>query len=69
MLAPLSPAGPRSTFQDLLHGALLGGRVPPTMSGLGPDTVAAIEAIAREHPEATAELIADAYDAFTREHP
>ena len=68
MLAPMPPVGLRSTFQDLLNDAIIGGQVPPEMSGLGPDTRAAIDAIAHQHPEASADLIADAFDAFTREH-
>ena len=31
-------------------------------------TFSAIEAIAREHPDATVDSIAEAYDAFDREH-
>ena len=37
-------------------------------SGLGPDTVAAIREVAYEHPDADADCIAAAYDAFEREH-
>lgn len=37
-------------------------------SGLGPDTVAAIDEVAYEHPDADADCIASAYDAFEREH-
>ena len=38
------------------------------VSGLGPGTVAAIAAVASEHPDADAALITAAYDAFDREH-
>lgn len=40
----------------------------PDVSGLGPGTVAAIAAVASEHPDADAVLITAAYDAFDREH-
>lgn len=35
---------------------------------MGEQTWTAIWAVAREHPDATVEQIADAYDAFAREH-
>jgi hypothetical protein len=55
-------------FQDSLNCALVRGLRPSRWTGLGDETCTAIEAIAREHPEATADHIADAYDAFAREH-
>lgn len=64
---PLS-ADPRGTFQELLNRAITQGRGPGDGVALGPDTRAAIDLVAREHPEATPKLIADAYDAFVREH-
>jgi len=56
------------TFQDLLNLALIRGRRTPSACGLGPRTLAAINAVAYEHPDAEVELIAGAYDAFRREH-
>jgi len=58
----------RGVFQDVLHGALTRGRMTAGVSGLGPGTVAAIAAVASEHPDADAAVIAAAYDAFDREH-
>ncbi len=55
-------------FQQLLNLALTMGRMPSATCGLGPATVAAIDVIAREHPEAVTQLITDACDAFKREH-
>jgi hypothetical protein len=55
-------------FRELLNLALTLGRIPSTTCGLGPGTVAAIDVIAREHPEAVTQLITDAYEAFKREH-
>jgi hypothetical protein len=69
MLAePPTPEGLRATFQELLNLALTRGRVASSDVGLGPTTLAAINVVAREHPDAEAELIAGAYDAFEREH-
>jgi hypothetical protein len=63
------PAGElRVIFQELLNVALTRGRVTPDSSGLGPSTLAAINVVAHEHPDAEAEVIAAAYDAFEREH-
>jgi hypothetical protein len=58
----------RVIFQMLLNQALTRGRAPSGYSVLGPGTRAAIEAVAREHPDAEAECIAAAYDAFQLEH-
>jgi len=63
-----TPEDLRPIFQGLLNLALTRGRVAPSSSGLGPSTTAAINGVAYEHPDAEAELIADAYDAFEREH-
>ena len=52
----------------MLNLALTRGRLAPSCSGLGPDTVAAIREVADEHPDADADCIAAAYDAFEREH-
>jgi hypothetical protein len=58
----------RETFQELLNLALTRGRATREDSGLGPDTRAAIDAVAYDHPDAEADCIAEAYDAFHREH-
>jgi hypothetical protein len=59
----------RQAFQGLLNLALtLGGRATPSPSDLGPGTRAAIDVVAREHPDADADSIAAAYDEFQREH-
>jgi hypothetical protein len=58
----------RGAFQDSLNSALARGLQPSHSIGLGDQTCSAIEAIAREHPDATAVHIADAYEAFDREH-
>ena len=69
MLAePPTPDELRSTFQGLLNLALTRGRVTPSCSGLGPNTLAAIDVVAYEHPDADADCIAAAYDAFDNEH-
>ena len=65
---PPTPEGLRATFQELLNVALTRGRLASSSAGLGPNTLAAINVVAREHPYAEAELVADAYDAFEREH-
>jgi hypothetical protein len=36
--------------------------------GLGPLTQAAVRLVAQEHPYADADQIAEAYDAFVKEH-
>src|SRR6202042_3959141 len=41
-----------SAFQQCLFAAITDGEIPTCGLGLGPQTIAAIEAIAREHPEA-----------------
>jgi hypothetical protein len=58
----------RSTFQKSLNCAIAHGQRPSPRCGLGDRTHTAIEAVAQEHPDATADHIADAYDAFVREH-
>lgn len=58
----------RGVFQGLLNSALIRGRAHAEVSGLGPLTVAAIAAVAGEHPDADAAVINAAYDAFDREH-
>jgi len=58
----------RETFQKLLNLALTRGLTAPSHCGLGPHTVAAIDVVANDHPDAEADYIAAAYDAFGREH-
>lgn len=58
----------RRAFQDSLNGAIVHGQPPSRWIELGTETYAAIDAVAQEHPDATVNHIADAYDAFAREH-
>ena len=58
----------RDAFQESLNGAITRGLRPSRWTGLGDKTFTAIEAIAEEHPDATADHISCAYDAFAREH-
>lgn len=58
----------RSTFQRLLNLALTRGRAASGCCGLGPETIAAINAVAYDHPEAEADCNAAAYDSFEWEH-
>ncbi len=58
----------RDAFQDSLNSAIAHGLLPSRWIGLGDQTFSAIEAVAREHPDATVDDIAEAYDAFDREH-
>lgn len=64
----LGPTDVRQRFQIALNRALVVGRAPDRAIGLGPHTVAAVTRVAAEHPDATAEIIAAAYDAFQGEH-
>jgi hypothetical protein len=59
---------PRADLQTALNAALIHGQMVSTSTHLGPHTSTAIDAVARAHPDATAEEIALAYDAFAREH-
>ncbi len=61
-----SPA--ERTFRELLTAAITAGRRPPHTALLGPASWAAIDAVAREHPDATADHLVAAHDAFTFEH-
>lgn len=61
-------AGLRQRFESALITALVGGQPPHGATGLEPHTVAAVTLVAAEHPDATADVIAQAYDAFCREH-
>ncbi|HEY2197297.1 MAG TPA: hypothetical protein VGH69_06270 [Mycobacterium sp.] len=58
----------RTTFQELLNLALTRGRATSDCCGLGPGTRAAIDVVAYDHPDAEADCVAAAYDAFDREH-
>jgi hypothetical protein len=58
----------RGVFQDSLNCAITHGQRPARWIGLGDETRAAIDVVAHEHPEATVDQIACAYDAFAREH-
>lgn len=57
-----------SVFVDALNNAIVHGREPSRWIGLGDETRSAIDAVAAEHPDATADHIACAYDSFAREH-
>jgi hypothetical protein len=70
MLAePPAPEQLRSIFQGLLNPALTRGLVTPSSCGLGPNTLAAMNVVAYDHPDAEADCIAAAYDAFAHERP
>jgi hypothetical protein len=60
----MTVSGERRQFQRLLHGAIASGRVPAAASGLGPQTVSAIAAVAAAHPEASIQLVIAAWEAF-----
>ena len=59
---------PRWVFQSMLNLAIVGGQLPSVGTTLGAQTRTAIDSVARAHPDATADEIAIAYDAFEREH-
>lgn len=56
------------TFQDLLTAAITRGHRPPPTTILGPTCWIALDALAREHPDATPEQVVAAFDAFAIEH-
>jgi len=59
----------RATFQGLLNLALTRGRATSGQLRAGvADPRAAIDAVAYDHPDAKADGIAAAYNAFDREH-
>ena len=62
------PDGRRQTFEFLLNQAIIVGDRPTEFCGFGPRTRAAIDVVARAHPEAAADHIAFAFDAFHAEH-
>lgn len=61
-----SPA--ERTFRELLTAAITTGRRPRPTALLGPASWAAIDVLAREHPDATPDHVVAAHDAFTFEH-
>lgn len=56
------------TFRDLLTAAITRGHRPPPTTVLGPTCWIAIDALAREHPDAMPDHVVAAYDAFAIEH-
>ena len=68
MVSEPAPEELRATFQRLLNLALTRGRATSGCCGLGTATRAAIDVVAYDHPDAEADCIAVAYDAFNREH-
>ncbi|MBI3215763.1 MAG: hypothetical protein HYZ38_18230 [Mycobacterium sp.] len=62
-----SPDPHRQTFQEQLNKALICGQRPWKTPLLGPMTWSAIDAVACAHPEASADHIANAYDAYADE--
>lgn len=58
----------RERFQHMLNAALTEGRFQWRGSGLGRATIAAVSAVADDHPDASVDQITAAYDAFAREH-
>jgi hypothetical protein len=58
----------RTRFTEALGAALTDGIAPAPDTGLGPRTMAAIAAVAADHPEAAPAASTAAYDAFRTEH-
>jgi hypothetical protein len=58
----------RLAFQDSLNLAIAHGSRASDRTGLGRQTLAAIDVVASEHPDASADDIAYAYEVFEREH-
>jgi hypothetical protein len=56
------------TFHELLTAAITHGRRPQHTTAVGPTCWVAIDVLAREHPDATPEHVAAAYDAFAIDH-
>lgn len=56
------------TFRDMFNAAVTRGARPRRTAVLGPATWAAIDVLAQEHPDATADHFASAHDAFALEH-
>ena len=57
MAEPPSPDELRSIFQELLNLALTSGRGTSSSYGLGPNTLAAIDVVAYEHPDVEADCM------------
>lgn len=68
MPAPDSADLAEKIFRELLTAAIASGRRPHHTPAIGPTTWLAVDALAREHPEATPDHIVAAHDAFNREH-
>lgn len=66
--AESQPSELQRRFQIALSNAIARGHVPTHDTGLGQHTLTAVTAVAQDHPDATAAPIADAYDAYDREH-
>jgi hypothetical protein len=58
----------RTAFEEALLCALTEGRIPSAQGDFGMATRSALDAIAKQHPEAEVVLISEAYDAFEQEH-
>lgn len=58
----------RTAFDQALLSAITEGEIPSHTGYFGHATWTAIDAIARQHPEAESGLISAAYDAFSLEH-
>ena len=67
MLAKMPLDRTRSIFENALLRAITEGQSPHRTGELTEETWSAIDAIAREHPEATVRLISDAFETFERE--
>ncbi|TPG37085.1 hypothetical protein EAH80_04295 [Mycobacterium hodleri] len=67
MLAKMPLDQTRSIFENALLRAITEGQSPHRTAELTEETWSAIDAIAREHPEATVRLISDAFETFERE--
>lgn len=66
---PAESASPAErSFHELLTAAITAGRRPPHTTLLGPASWAAIDAVAREYPDATADHVVAVHDAFIFEH-
>ncbi|WP_029367408.1 three-helix bundle dimerization domain-containing protein [Mycobacterium sp. UM_WWY] len=57
-----------ATFRELVNRAIVHGHRPDRTTVVGPATWASIDLLAQEHPDATPDHIACAFDAFDAEH-
>lgn len=55
-------------FRGLLAAAIASGRRPDPTATLGPASWVAVDALARQHPDATPDQVIAACDAFAMEH-